>query len=167
MQAIWRPTAAQKLPGGLQEAILAPSGLDFGTSGSCCSSPPPLYLQPSGDLAIFGGRFLKLPGARFSRPRPLPLQPSGEHFRLLLARKRANAAARGRATENAGTRARAGPRVKDTRPQAHKASKTQRPGGLRGGPRIKKHSIQGLSPLSCEPSEARHGKHPRLTTHKT
>ena len=66
---------------------MTPSGLDFGASGSCCSSPPLLYLQPSGDcFAIFGGRFLKLPGARFSRPRPLPLQPSGEHIRLLLAR---------------------------------------------------------------------------------
>ena len=51
------PNCSPKAPGGLQEAILAPSGLDFGA-----------------------------PGARFSRPRPLPLQPSGEHIRLLLAR---------------------------------------------------------------------------------
>ena len=75
---------AEKLSGGLQEAVLAPSGLDFGTFGSC---PPPLYLQHSGNcFAIFGGRCLNLAGARFSRPLPLPLQPSGEHIRLLLAR---------------------------------------------------------------------------------
>ena len=60
LAAIWRPTAAQEVPRGLQEAILASSGLDF---------------RPS------GGRFL--------RPRPLHLQPSGKHFRLLLGLSRA------------------------------------------------------------------------------
>ena len=60
LAAIWRPTAAQEVPRGLQEAIWASSGLDF---------------RPS------GGRFL--------RPRPLHLQPSGKHFRLLLGLSRA------------------------------------------------------------------------------
>ena len=55
LPAIWRPTAPQELPGGLQEVILAPSGLDF---------------RPC--------------GGRFARPRPLNVHPSGEHLPLLL-----------------------------------------------------------------------------------
>ena len=55
LPAIWRPTAPQELPGGLQEIILAPSGLDFGPCGG-----------------------------RFARPRPLNVHPSGEHLPLLL-----------------------------------------------------------------------------------
>ena len=62
LAAIWRPTAAQEVPRGLQEAIWASSGLDF---------------RPS--------------GGRFFGPRPLHLQPSGKHFRLLLGLSRSKA----------------------------------------------------------------------------
>ena len=55
LPAIWRPTAPQELPGGLQEVILAFSGLDF-----------------------------RLCGGRLARPRPLHVHPSGEHLPLLL-----------------------------------------------------------------------------------
>ena len=60
LAAIWRPTAAQEVPGGLQEAVWAPRGSMF---------------HPPGD--------------DFLRPRPLHLRPSGKHFRLLLGLSRA------------------------------------------------------------------------------
>ena len=55
LPAIWRPTAPQELPRGLQEVIWAPSGLDY---------------RPC--------------GGRLAKPRPLNVHPSGEHLPLLL-----------------------------------------------------------------------------------
>ena len=72
--AIWRPTAPQELPGGLQEVILAPSGLDF---------------RPR--------------GGRLARPRPLHVHPSGEHLPLLLGLSTARPQ-KSKRLENAKTR---------------------------------------------------------------
>ena len=49
--AIWRPTCAQETPGGLQEVILEPSGVDFGPSGAPFSKLPASVAEPSGEHA--------------------------------------------------------------------------------------------------------------------
>ena len=52
-----RPEAVSERPGwppgahGLQEAIWAPSGVDFGHSGASCSKLPALLAEPSGEQA--------------------------------------------------------------------------------------------------------------------
>ena len=49
--AIWRSTCAQEAPGGLQEVILEPSGVDFGPSGAPFPKLPAFVAEPSGEHA--------------------------------------------------------------------------------------------------------------------
>ena len=49
--ANWAPPAAQEAPEDLQGRILAPSGVDFGSSGAPFLKPPALVAEPSGEQA--------------------------------------------------------------------------------------------------------------------
>ena len=49
--AFWGAVGAQEAPGGLQEAIWAPSGVDFGLSGASFSKLPAHLAEPSGEQA--------------------------------------------------------------------------------------------------------------------